>query len=184
MESLNRRERLKLSILSSLVCSGIICGTILRVPSPLGIPITFQLPMVQLAALGLPAPFGLLSVSLYLTLGAFGFPVFAQGGGISYFFEKTGGYLVGFWLATFICQFFYKLIVRHSISIVLALCIHTLIIYLSGITWHAYIDNLPWIKVAIPTLSYFSPQLIPNLIIAYLMVISFRKTLLRRFNFE
>ena len=49
---------------------------------------------VQLAALGLPAPFGILAVSLYLTLGAFGFPVFSNGGGISYFFEITGGYLV------------------------------------------------------------------------------------------
>ena len=66
--------------------------------------------MIQLAALGLPAPFGILAVSLYLTLGV-GFPVFSNGGGISYFSEITGGYLVGFWIATFLCQILQKKII-------------------------------------------------------------------------
>lgn len=184
METLKRRNRLRLSLIASLVCSGIIAGTLIRLPSAIGIPITFQVPMIQLAALGLPAPYGLLAVTLYLTLGAFGFPVFAQGGGISYFFEKTGGYLIGFWFATLCCQMFHHLIVRHQITIIAALILHTIIIYLFGITGHCLVDNLPWMNVAGVTLSFFLPGLIPNLILAYIIIITFRTTLQRKFNFE
>ena len=120
--------------------------------------------MIQLAALGLPAPFGILAVSLYLTLGAFGFPVFSNGGGISYFFEITGGYLVGFWIATFLCQILQKKIMKHWLSILFALIVHSTIIYLLGISWQAYITNTSWMDVAIAMTPFILTSIPKNII--------------------
>ena len=180
MQSSNTRKRLRYSILAALLCSGIILGTYLRLPLPIGIPITFQVPMIQLAALGLPVPFGILSVTLYLALGAFGFPVFSKGGGISYFFEITGGYLIGFWVATVLCQIFQKRIVTHWFYIIIALLIHSTIIYLIGISWQSYITNSSWFDVAI-AMTPFILTSIPKILLAYLMIIGFHKVLRRRF---
>lgn len=180
MQDYDVRHRLRYCVLAALLCSGIIAGTYIRLPLPIGIPITFQVPMIQLAALGLPAPFGILAVSLYLTLGAFGFPVFSNGGGISYFFEITGGYLVGFWIATFLCQILQKKIIKHWLSILFALIVHSTIIYLLGISWQAYITNTLWMDVAI-AMTPFILTSIPKILLAYLMIIALRKTLKRKF---
>lgn len=180
MQNSDIRHRLRYSVLAALICSGIIAGTYIRLPLPIGIPITFQVPMIQLAALGLPAPFGILSVTLYLALGAFGFPVFSKGGGISYFFEITGGYLIGFWVATFLCQIFQKQIIRHWLSMLCALIVHSVIIYLLGISWQAHITNSSWIDVAIAMTPFMLTSL-PKILLAYLMIIVFHKALKRKF---
>ena len=180
MQLSDTRHRLRYSILAALLCSGIIAGTYIRLPLPIGIPVTFQVPMIQVAALGLPAPFGILAITLYLALGAFGFPVFSKGGGISYFFEITGGYLIGFWIATFLCQIFQKQIIQHWISIFAALIVHSTIIYLLGISWQAHVTNSSWLDVAV-AMTPFILTSIPKIILALLMIIGFQKALSRKF---
>ena len=59
MQLSDTRHRLRYSILAALLCSGIIAGTYIRLPLPIGIPITFQVPMIQVAALN-----GILAIAL------------------------------------------------------------------------------------------------------------------------
>jgi biotin transport system substrate-specific component len=72
-----------------------VCSQI-AIPLPL-VPINLALLAVYLAAFLLDRRYALLSVALYLMLGAVGLPVFAGfQGGPAALFGKTGGYLLGY----------------------------------------------------------------------------------------
>ncbi|MEM7036297.1 MAG: biotin transporter BioY [Bacteroidota bacterium] len=75
-----------------------------NVTVPLGaVPFVLSDFFVVLSALVLGARFGVLSVGIYLCLGAVGLPVFADGsGGAEHFVGPTGGYLLGFLIAAFV----------------------------------------------------------------------------------
>ncbi len=69
--------------------------------SKAGIPITGQSLAVLLVGFLLPPPRGACVVAIYLLLGAFGLPVFADGGaGIAVIRGGSGGYLAGFLVAS------------------------------------------------------------------------------------
>ncbi len=57
---------------------------------------SFQIPIVILIAAVLGNRYGFLTIFLYLCLGFLGVPLFAGGGGLSYFSEPSMGYLLGF----------------------------------------------------------------------------------------
>ena len=70
------------------------------------VPMTMQTFVVLFLGIALGARIGLLTVSLYLFEGIFGLPVFAgtpeKGIGFTYFIGPTGGYLIGFLVATYV----------------------------------------------------------------------------------
>lgn len=70
--------------------------TALNIPG-LDVPITWQSMLVILLPLILPRWDACLGIALFLVLGAFGAPVFANGsGGVDVFLSPSGGYLLGF----------------------------------------------------------------------------------------
>lgn len=69
----------------------------ISIPMPVGVPLTMQTFAVTLAAILLGAKKGMISMLIYLLLGAVGVPVFANfGGGLYYIFGPTGGFLLSF----------------------------------------------------------------------------------------
>ena len=74
------------------------------------VPMTMQTFVVLFLGIALGPKIGLLTVSLYLFQGIFGLPVFAgtpeKGIGLAYFLGPTGGYLVGFLIATYMAGYF------------------------------------------------------------------------------
>ncbi len=70
------------------------------------IPITLQLPMVILTGLLLGPWKGAAAQGLYLLMGLIGLPVFSSGGGISYIFQPTFGFLLGFPVCAFCAGMF------------------------------------------------------------------------------
>jgi len=74
------------------------------------VPMTMQTLVVLLIGITLGKKIGLLTVSLYMFEGIFGLPVFAgtpeKGIGFAYFIGPTGGYLVGFLVATYLAASF------------------------------------------------------------------------------
>lgn len=77
-------------------------GAFIRIPIPV-CPFTLQLLFTTLAGLVLGPAKGAAAVTLYVVLGLAGLPVFTAGGGPSYVFQPTFGYLLGFiagaWIA-------------------------------------------------------------------------------------
>ena len=74
------------------------------------VPMTMQTFVVLFLGITLGSRIGLLTVSLYLFQGIFGLPVFAgtpeKGMGLAYFIGPTGGYLIGFLVATYLAGYF------------------------------------------------------------------------------
>ena len=74
------------------------------------VPMTMQTFVVLFLGIALGPKIGLLTLSLYLFEGIFGLPVFAgtpeKGIGLTYFIGPTGGYLVGFLVATYVAGSF------------------------------------------------------------------------------
>lgn len=70
-------------------------GAFIRIPIPV-CPFTLQLLFTTLAGLVLGPAKGAASVTLYVALGLSGLPLFTAGGGPSYVFQPTFGYLLGF----------------------------------------------------------------------------------------
>lgn len=80
------------------------------------IPITLQLPMVILTGLLIGPWRGAAAQGLYLIMGLIGLPVFTSGGGISYIFQPTFGFLLGFPVCAFCVGFLSGLIFEKKRS--------------------------------------------------------------------
>lgn len=96
-KGLRAQELVLCGIFSALIA----VGAFLRVPVPL-VPFTLQLFFVTLAGFVLGPRLGALSVAVYVALGLLGVPVFTEGGGLSYVFKPTFGYLLAFILAAWV----------------------------------------------------------------------------------
>lgn len=82
-----------------------------------GVPITLQTLGVALCGLCLGPWRGTAAVALYVLVGAAGLPVFAGGSaGIGVVLGPTGGYLIGFIVATFVLGFISRTVVRRGID--------------------------------------------------------------------
>ena len=109
------------------------------------VPMTMQTFVVLFLGIALGPKIGLLTVSLYLFEGIFGLPVFAgtpeKGIGFSYFMGPTGGYLVGFLVATYVAgsfkyescfdKFSIKIFFKNLIKLIFAVSF----IYIFGLLW-------------------------------------------------
>lgn len=101
MEINRKRVDSRQLVLCGLFAALVAIGAFIRIPLPL-IPFTLQTFFVTMAGFLLGARYGGLSVALYVALGLFGLPIFTQGGGPSYVFNPTFGYLIGFIIEAYV----------------------------------------------------------------------------------
>lgn len=73
-------------------------GAFIKIPIPY-VPFTLQYLFCALAGVILGSKLGALSQIVYVMVGLAGVPVFTEGGGLSYIFKPTFGYLIGFIVA-------------------------------------------------------------------------------------
>ncbi len=96
---------MKLSVkdmmITALFTALMVAGAFIRIPFPL-LPITLQAFISALAGLIIGSKLGALSITLYMALGLIGLPVFASGGGISYIFSPSFGFIPGFIAGAFV----------------------------------------------------------------------------------
>ena len=77
----------------------------LSIPTLFGVPFTIQIFAVGLIGYLFNTGKSLITVGVYIVLGAVGAPVFANfGGGLFYLFGYTGGFIWGFLLLAFLCS--------------------------------------------------------------------------------
>ena len=96
-----RNYKTKNMILCAMFVALIAVGAFIKIPVP-AVPFTLQYLFTMLAGLLLGAKLGFISVCIYIALGLAGLPVFASGGGISYIFQPSFGYIIGFAVGTFV----------------------------------------------------------------------------------
>lgn len=94
-------------ILSGLFAALTAIGAFITIPIP-PVPFSMQIFFAIVSGLILGSKRGAASVGIYVLLGLIGLPVFTKGGGISYIFQPTFGYIAGFiagaWLAGYIVE--------------------------------------------------------------------------------
>lgn len=130
-------------VLACLFTALISVGAYIAVPLPgTPVPIVLQNLFIMLAALLLGPGWGLVSVLVYLVLGALGLPVFSGGtGGFARFLGPTGGYLVGYIPAVLAMGLISRMGQRRRWwRDLIALILGCAIVYAVG---------LPWLKAAI-----------------------------------
>src|SRR4030067_297492 len=108
-------DKLRFTVLASLMAALTAVGAYIHIPiGP--VPIVLSGLFVLLSGLLLGSRWGLISILVYLLVGAIGIPVFAGGkGGFAHFFGPTGGYLFGYALAAWVTG----LISEHSRGILI-----------------------------------------------------------------
>jgi len=100
------------------------------------VPVTMQTLVVLLSGILLGSKKGAASQAAYLIMGLTGFPWFARGGGLAYLFSPTFGYILGFVLAAFVIGLLTEKGLGKNIrTMILALLIGEIAIYLPGILW-------------------------------------------------
>jgi biotin transport system substrate-specific component len=88
-------------ILCALFIALTAIGAFIKIPTPIA-PFSLQVLFVIMAGLILGSKLGFFSQVAYILIGLIGIPIFALGGGLSYIFQPTFGFLLGFPIAAFI----------------------------------------------------------------------------------
>ena len=145
------------------------------------VPFTLQTIAIQLSAFGLPQPYGILCILLYLLLGLIGFPVFSKGGaGIAHFMGPTGGFLYGFLIATIFIQIFRGFFLKSRAHLLLGIFLHTFILFFFGEVHLAYVLDKTLYEVFSVILVGFYPAAIIKSIVALFCVEILLKAMLRK----
>ena len=131
----------------ALVIAGIAALAIAaKIKVPLGpVPITLGTFAVLSIGAAYGPRLGLVTMMGYLVVGAMGFDVFtnssAEAFGLSYMAGNTGGYLVGYVLATLALGYFARLgWDRSVIMMAVAMLIGNALIYVPGVAWLAHLN--------------------------------------------
>src|SRR5215207_6316450 len=105
------------------------------------IPLTGQTFAVLLIGATLGSKRSLVSMLLYIALGAFGLPIFAGGAsGLAYLSGATFGYLIGFVMAAYIIGLLAERGLERNVrTSLIPFVVGTVIIYVCGIAWLALI---------------------------------------------
>lgn len=88
-------------VLCGLFAALIAVGAFIKIPLPY-IAFSMQTMFVSLAGMLLGKKWGAISVVVYLIIGLVGLPIFTQGGGFSYVFQPSFGFLIGFIFCAYI----------------------------------------------------------------------------------
>ena len=148
-----------ISLFSALIaiCSWVSIPTI--------IPFTLQTFAVSLGIGLLGTRRALLSIGIYLLLGAAGVPVFSGfSGGMGVLFGTTGGYLVGFLLMALVSGAIISRFGRSFISLFLAFCLGLALCYAFGTAWYLllYLRNTGPIGLGTALMRCVVPFLLPD----------------------
>ncbi len=98
------------------------------------VPHTLQIFFVLLAGVILGAREGAVSVALWVTLGIFGLPVFAQGkAGLGVLLGPTGGFLLGFILCAYFVGYFTNHKPLRFLRTAIVMLLGLVLVYIAGL---------------------------------------------------
>ncbi|MCQ2507341.1 MAG: biotin transporter BioY [Dorea sp.] len=118
-------------------------GAFIQIPVPGMDYFTLQFFFVLMAGMLLGKSLGALAVGVYVLLGLAGLPIFAAGGGITYIFRPSFGYLVGFIVTAFVAGLVFEKVSLTGVKKGLVAAFAGLIVcYVIGLTYKYLMLNL------------------------------------------
>jgi len=135
-----------MTVYCALFTAFIIVGGYMSIPIPIGpVPIALVDFFVMLTGMFLGLKYGLISIILYLALGAIGLPVFALGtSGLAVLFGPRGGFLFGFLLMVACIGFITDKMKPTVTTHLIALIAGNILLYLAGVPWLKVVMNVSW----------------------------------------
>lgn len=175
---------LKLSIkeMSTVAIFSALTAILAQISIPLPftpVPITFQILAVYISSIILGSKLGTLSQIIYVLLGAVGIPVFANfSGGLHSIVGPTGGYIISYPIIAFIIG---KLSEKELpfVTTILGLLFSLLVCYSMGVLQLSFVTKITIQKAVAAGALPFIPLDIVKIIIAYLIGIKVRVSLLK-----
>jgi biotin transport system substrate-specific component len=152
----------------------------ISIPLPFSpVPITFQIFAVYISSIILGSKLGTLSQIIYVLLGTIGIPVFANfSGGLHFILGPTGGYILSYPIIAFIIG---KILEKKQsfIITVLGLLFSLIVCYFIGVLQLSIITKITIQKAILVGALPFIPLDIVKIIIAYLIGVKVRVSLLK-----
>lgn len=137
----NRTLDARSIILCAMFSALIAVGAFIKIPVPV-VPFTLQFLFTNLAGLLLGRRLASISVGVYLLIGLIGIPVFTGGGGLSYIFVPTFGYLIGFLVGSYVTGSIVERLKNITFkSLLLASFAGLIVVYLFGMVYYYLIAN-------------------------------------------
>jgi len=157
LEKLMLARDLQRTVYASLLAALVAVSAYL--PIPIGpVPIILQNIFILLAGLLLGSRWGLISMCIYLLVGAIGIPVFTGGkGGLAHFMGPTGGYLVGYACCAYVTGFIAE---RGRSSLgrdILAVAAGDLMLFVFGVPWLMVVTGMTLEKALLAGMLPFLP---------------------------
>lgn len=144
----NSLKELKNMIYASLFTALIIIGSYISIPTGI-VPVVMANFMIFILSLVLEKKWALLSVLIYVLLGALGLPVFSGAvGGLHHLYGPTGGYLFGYIIAAYIISHLSGKKKAFTKDL-FALLTGALVIHILGIFWLAVRFPDAWQKTLV-----------------------------------
>jgi len=166
-------------ILTALFAALTAVGAFIRIPMPF-VPVTMQTMFVSFAGIFLGPFYGAMSQLVYITVGLSGIPVFAQGGGPSYIFQPSFGFLTGFVFASYAMGRIFEALKKEATfkNLFMVSTAGQVVIYAFGLPYLYFINNLYLNKpMPLDKLLYFGTSLffvsggITVFVVSYISVI-------------
>lgn len=136
-----KRDYTKKLALTAMFTTLIIVGAFIKIPIPY-IPFTLQVFFVNMAMLMLGAKWGGMAVGIYIAMGLIGIPIFTAGGGWSYVFHPTFGYLIGFFIGTIVGGNLMRLFKNGFLGMAVASIVFEIITYICGLSYFYFIQSV------------------------------------------
>ncbi len=139
-------DQLRGTVLASLMAALTAVGAYIHIPiGP--VPMVLSTLFVLLSGLLLGSRWGLISMGIYLLVGAMGIPVFAGGkGGFAHFFGPTGGYLLGYALSAWITGVISERSRGSAVLELIAILVGSFAVYCIGVPWLKIMMRMSWPK--------------------------------------
>lgn len=150
-------------------------GAFIKIPIPM-VPFTLQYLFCAYSGVFLGAKFGLYSQLLYVIIGLIGIPIFANGGGPTYIFQPTFGYLLGFILCSYVIgRLTEKLKDITFMKILRPVLLGLFWVYVIGVSYlymiiNIYLGKAMTVKSAIAV--GFAPYIVSDLILSVIIAYS------------
>lgn len=139
--STTQRIATKDMIYCSIFTVLIALGAFIKIPIPV-VPFTLQFLFTTMAGLVLGSKRGAISVGIYTLLGLLGLPIFSAGGGLSYVFIPSFGYILGFIVGTYITGRIMEHAKRQTfVTYLIANFSGLLVVYTIGMLYYYIISN-------------------------------------------
>jgi len=144
----------------------------ISIPMPHGVPLTMQFFAVALSGMILIPLHSILCITIYITLGLLGAPVFSNfGSGIDKLIGPTGGFIFGFYL---IIIFASLLKSKNKLTTIILIFISTTLFHFIGIIQYTFVMDTDFLKsLFIISVPYFIKDII-SFFVAWLVGIKIK----------